>query len=185
MLLNFAEAKAELGALSAGDWNNTIGALRTRAGITNNGMPATADTYLQTNFFPDVTDAVILEIRRERGIEYAGEGYRYDDLKRWKAGKLLEKVYTGIYIPGKDQLLDLNEDGKKDVCFVDVLPSVKVPGVTYFLLDNNTSKLSEGSKGNLLWLSNTPKNFADKKYFAPIPPNEITLNPNLDQNKDW
>lgn len=185
VLLNFAEAKAELGTLTIGDWNSTIGALRTRAGITNTAMPVTADTYLQTNFFPDVADAVILEIRRERAIEYVSEGYRYDDLKRWKAGKLLEKVYTGIYVPAKDQLLDLNEDGKNDVCFVDVLPATRVPGVTYFLLNNNTSKLSEGSRGNLLWLSNTPKNFADKKYFAPIPPNEIILNPNLDQNKDW
>jgi len=185
VLLNYAEAKAELGTLSAADWSATIGLLRSRAGITNIAMPATPDPYLQTNFFPGVSDALILEIRRERGIEYAAEGYRYDDLKRWKAGKLLEKPYMGIYIPGKGQLLDLNEDGKYDVCFVDALPAIRVPGVTYFILDNNTSRLSEGSKGNLLWLSNTPKNFADKKYFAPIPPNEINLNPNLSQNKDW
>ncbi len=187
VLLNYAEAKAELGTLSAGDWNNTIGALRSRAGITNTAMPTTADAYLQTNFFPDVTDAALLEIRRERGIELAAEGYRYDDLKRWKAGKLLEKVYTGIYVPAKDQLLDLNEDGKYDVCFVDVLPpaSARVGGVTYFLLDNVTKKLSEGSKGNLIWLSNTPKEYPDKKYLSPIHPNEIILNPNLDQNKDW
>jgi hypothetical protein len=185
VLLNYAEAKAELGTFSASDWNTTIGALRARAGVIQTTMPVTADLYMQTNFYPDISDALILEIRRERGIELAVEGNRYDDLRRWKAGKLLEKVYTGIYVPAKGQLLDLNGDAKPDVTFVDAIPATKVPGVVYFLLDNKNSKLSEGTKGNLLWLSTTAKNYADKKYFYPIPPNEIIINPNLDQNPNW
>ncbi len=185
VLLNYAEAKAELGSLTAGDWTASIGALRARAGLTQTAMPVTIDNYLQTNFYPDISDAVILEIRRERGVELAAEGNRYDDLRRWKAGKLLEKFYTGIYVPAKAQLLDLNGDAKPDVTFVDVIPSTKVPGVVYFLLDNRTSRLSEGSKGNLLWLTNTVKNYADKKYLSPIPPTEIILNPALDQNPNW
>lgn len=184
-LLNYAEAKAELGTFTTADWNLTIGALRNRAGITNTVMPVTPDIYLQSQFFPDITDAVLLEIRRERGIEFAAEGYRYDDLRRWKAGKLLEKVYEGIYVPGKDQLLDLNEDGKPDVSFVDKVPANRVSGVTYFVLDNNSSRLSQGNKGNLIWLSNTPKTYTEKHYLYPIPANEILLNPALTQNKDW
>ncbi|MCK9404478.1 MAG: RagB/SusD family nutrient uptake outer membrane protein [Chitinophagaceae bacterium] len=184
VLLNYAEAKAEMGTLSLADWNLSIGALRSRAGITNTTMPVSADPYMQ-QLFPDISNAVLLEIRRERAIELAAEGYRYNDLIRWKAGKLLEKGYDGIYVPAKDKLLDLNEDGKFDVCFVDKTPATRVPGVTYFLLDNVTSKLSKGTGGNLLWLNNTPKKYDDKKYLYPIPANDMLLNPNLVQNKGW
>lgn len=185
VLLNYAEAKAELGTLTAADWNMTIGALRSRAGITNVTMPTTVDKYMQTNLFPDVNSPAVMEVRRERGIELAAEGFRYDDLKRWKAAKLLEKPYDGLYVPAKDQLIDLNDDGKPDVAFVDKIPATKVAGVVYFVLDNNNSKLSGGTKGNLIWLSNIPKSYPDKDYLSPIPFNEITLNPNLKQNPGW
>lgn len=184
VLLNYAEAKEEMGALTAADWNQTIGALRSRAGITNTAMPTVADPYMK-QLFPALTSAVLLEIRRERAVELAAEGNRFDDLRRWKAGKLLEKGYDGIYVPAKDKLLDLNEDGRFDVAFVDKTPATRVPGVTYFLLDNVTSKLSQGNKGNLLWLNNTPKNFDDKKYLYPIPATELLLNPKLVQNAGW
>ncbi|MEJ7779428.1 MAG: RagB/SusD family nutrient uptake outer membrane protein [Daejeonella sp.] len=186
VLLNYAEAKAELGTFTAADWNLTIAALRNRAGISNASvMPVVADPYMKNQFFPNITNPVMLEIRRERGIEFAAEGYRYDDLRRWKAASLLEKVYEGIYVPAKGQLLDLNEDGKADVSFVDKIPASKVPGVTYFVVDGNSSKLSEGNKGNLVWLSNTPKSYPEKNYLYPIPANEILLNPKLIQNKGW
>ncbi|HYH57345.1 MAG TPA: RagB/SusD family nutrient uptake outer membrane protein, partial [Anseongella sp.] len=170
---------------SPADWERTIGALRSRAGIADPGMPASADPYMQANFFPDITDPLLLEIRRERAIELAVEGYRYDDLRRWKAGKLLEKAYTGIYVPGKGELLDLNEDGSFDVSFVDEIPADRVNGVTYFVIDNNTSRLSGGDKGNLLWLSNREKRYEDKQYLYPIPAGEILLNPQLSQNPGW
>lgn len=185
VLLNYAEAKAELGSLTAGDWNTTIGALRARAGITNTGMPATLDTYMQMNFYPDVTDATLMEVRRERGIELAVEGFRYDDLMRWKAGGLLEKPYTGIYVPAKGQVLDLNQDGTGDVAFVDAAPSTRVPGVYYYLLNGTSAKLSDGASGVLIWMGNVSKQFPDKKYLQPIPPTEIVLNPNLKQTPGW
>lgn len=185
VLLNYAEAKAELGTLTQADWDITIGALRNRAGINNISMPVAADSYMQSNFYPDVNNAVLLEIRRERGIELVSEGFRYDDLRRWKAAKLLEKVYEGIYVPAKGQLLDLNEDGKPDISFVDKMPADRVSGVVYFILDNNTSKLSQGDKGNLLWLSNILKTYGDNQYLYPIPANEIILNPKLVQNPGW
>lgn len=185
VLLNLAEAKAELGTLTLADWNATIGALRTRAGITSTAMPTTPDKYLQTNFYPGISNAVLLEVRRERGIELAAEGFRYDDLKRWKEGDLLEGTYQGMYVPAKGQLLDLDEDGKFDVSFVDNAPAVKVPGVVYFVLTGTTSKLSEVTKGNIIWQGNVTKSYPDKKYLYPISLNEITLNPKLEQNPGW
>lgn len=185
VLLNYAEAKAELGTLTLSDWNTSIGALRTRAGITNTAMPAVVDPYLKTNFYPDVTDPILMEVRRERGIELAVEGFRYADLLRWKAGKLLEKPYTGLYVPAKGQVLDLNEDGQGDVAFVDVVPATKVPGVVYVQTNGTSIKLSGGNQGNVVWMENISKEFPLKKYFRPIPTSEIVLNPNLNQTGGW
>jgi hypothetical protein len=185
VLLNYAEAKAIRGSFSAADWDATIAALRRRAGITGTAMPVTPDTYLQQNYYPDISDPVLLEIRRERAIELSLEGFRYDDLKRWKAGKLLENQYNGMYVPGLNTLIDLNEDGKMDVSFVERIPADKVPGVYYFTIDNVQFKLTGGSSGNLILFDNLPRKYEDFKYFYPIPYNEIILNGNLEQNPGW
>jgi hypothetical protein len=185
VLLNYAEAKAELGTFEASDWDKTIRLLRARAGISNTAMPAAADTYLQQNYFPDVTDAVLLEIRRERGIELVLEGFRYDDLKRWKTAKLLEMEYDGMYVPAMDTPYDLNEDTKPDVAFVTKVPANKVPGVYYFIVDGQQFKLSEGTKGRLILMDNLARKFEEYKYFYPIPYDEIVLNPALEQNPQW
>ena len=123
ILLNYAEARAEIGALSDADWKNTIGELRTRAGINSSSAavttrPTTVDTYLQETFYPRVTNPVILEIRRERAIELVYEGFRVNDLNRWAEGKRFETVpWTGIHITALDTALDLNGDGANDVYF--------------------------------------------------------------------
>lgn len=185
VLLNYAEARSERGVFNAADWDATIAPLRRRAGITVTTMPATADLYLKQNYFPEISDPVLLEIRRERGIELALEGFRYDDLKRWRAGKLLQNQYDGMYVPALNTLIDLNEDGKMDVSFVESIPATKVPGVYYFLIDKVQFKLSGGASGNLILFDNLERKYQDYKYFYPIPYNEIVLNGNLVQNPDW
>ncbi|SDD11747.1 RagB/SusD family nutrient uptake outer membrane protein [Niabella drilacis] len=185
VLLNYAEAKAEAGDLTGGDWNKTIALLRQRAGITNTAMPATVDGYLKDNFYTDINSVPVMEIRRERAIELVAEGFRYDDLKRWKAAKLLEKEKDGMYVPEMNKLYDLNEDGKADVSFVAANPANPVAGVYYFVIDNKTTKLSLGDHGRILWQANMVRQFDDYKYFAPIPYNELLINPNLQQNAGW
>jgi hypothetical protein len=185
VLLNDAEAKEELGTLTTTDWNNTIGLIRARAGITNTAMPTVADPFLINNYYPDITDPVLLEIRRERGVELSLEGFRYDDIRRWKEGADLARTFTGLYVPAMNQLLDLNQDGKPDVCFVTKAPSNPVSGVFYFTIDNVTSKLSNGTSGTLLLQQNAPRTWADYKYYYPIPLTELQLNTNLVQNPGW
>ncbi|HEY4337666.1 MAG TPA: RagB/SusD family nutrient uptake outer membrane protein, partial [Puia sp.] len=177
--------RAELGTFTGDDWNNTIKLLRTRAGITNTALPTTVDTYLQQNYFPNISDPALLEIRRERGIELALEGFRYYDLFRWKAGNLLQMTYTGIYVPAMNTLYDLNQDGKPDVSFVSTIPTTKVSGVYYFLIDNTQVRLSNGTSGTIVWLSNITREWDDYKYYYPIPYNELVLNHNLVQNLGW
>ncbi|MFT3948014.1 MAG: RagB/SusD family nutrient uptake outer membrane protein [Agriterribacter sp.] len=185
VLLNYAEAMAELGVLTADEWSKTIGALRSRAGIENTSMPVTADSYLQNTFYPGISDAVLLEVRRERAIELACEGFRYDDLLRWKCADNMQRYYTGMYVPALNQLIDLNNDGTPDVCFVSATPAATVTGVVYVTLNGVVSKLSEDDKGYILWNINQPKTFDDYKYFYPIPNAEILLNPQLEQNEGW
>jgi len=185
VLLNYAEAKAERGTFTSADWEATIARLRQRAGITSAPFPTTADTYLQQSYFPGISDPVLLEIRRERGIELCLEGFRYDDLKRWRAGKLLENQYDGMYVPALNTLMDLNEDGRMDVSFVESIPAEKVPGVYYFLIDNVQFRLTGGNSGNLVLFDNLQRKYEDYKYFYPIPYNEIVLNSNLEQNPGW
>lgn len=185
VLLNYAEAKAELGSFTQADWDRTIKVLRERAGITNTSMPTTADPYLQSVYFPNISDPVLLEIRRERGVELALEGFRFDDIRRWARGDLLEMPYEGIYVPEMNQLYDLNQDGSPDVSFVSSTPSNAQKGVVYVVVDNSSIKLSEGDKGNVLWLSDITKKWEDYKYIYPIPHNERVLNPDLSQNPMW
>jgi hypothetical protein len=185
VLLNYAEAKAELGTFNTDDWDKTIGLLRKRAGITNTEMPTTMDSYMQQNYYPDISSIAIMEIRRERAIELAVEGFRYDDLRRWKKGNLLEKQEDGIYVPQLDQLMDLNEDGTPDVCFVTATPPDRVPGVYYYKIDGNATKLSEGDKGRIIWHANIVKSYPDYKYFGPLPYNELVINKKLVQNEGW
>jgi hypothetical protein len=186
VLLNLAEAKEELGTFTATDWNNTIGPLRSRAGITNTSMPAVADPYMASYFLNTISDAVLLEIRRERGVELMLEGFRWDDIRRWKMGKLMNMPYNGVYVPQLNTPYAMNGDGVLNVSFVTATPtSGAIKGVYYYLIDNKTVTLTQGSTGNIIWLANIPRVWDDKMYYDPIPSSEIVLNPNLKQNTGW
>jgi len=194
VLLNYAEAKAELGTMTDLDWANTIGKLRARAGITGGltSLPTTVDTYLQSTYFPDISDPIILEVRRERGIELVCEGLRFADLCRWKHGELIAQKWRGIYVPALDVPMDLNEDGIDDVIFVDEVPN-PLPAVSYkfvavgeYIGSNiNPQRLSEGTYGELTWMDNVPRVWDEKMYLYPVPASDIFINPNLGQNPGW
>ena len=123
VLLNYAEARAEIGAITASDWSKTIGALRKRGGINASStavtsLPTEVDPYLKAVFYPKVNNAVIMEIRRERAIELVYEGFRTNDLKRWAEGKRFETVpWTGIHISNLNTEIDVNGDGVNDYYF--------------------------------------------------------------------
>jgi len=188
ILLNKAEAKAELGTITNEDWGKTIGVLRARAGITAglSSLPTIADAYMKTTYFPDINNPVVLEIRRERGIELALEGFRFYDLVRWKHGELLLKQWTGMYVPALNVPLDLNSDGVLDVCFYQGnAPAKPLSGVTYVNVSADPQKLSNGTYGELHWLDNVERVWKDNMYLYPIPYADLQVNPKLGQNPDW
>lgn len=184
ILLNYAEAKAELGQMNNQVWNETIGALRTRAGISPQ-EPAAIDPYLKQVYFPELTDMYLMEVRRERGIELVYEGLRYADLLRWRKGKLLEMDWKGIYVPGMNVEMDLDGNNTPDVSFVKSIPAKTTPNVVYFVVDGKAAKLSQGDKGHIIWRADEKREFLDKKYFRPISNADIVDNPALTQNPGW
>lgn len=178
VLLNYAEAKAELGEMNNDVWNSTIKLLRERAGV-NGAVPASADPYLQTYYRNQTSDKWILEVRRERGIELALEGQRYDDIMRWKLGELLTTTWQGIYVPVLDTQLDLNDDTKPDLV---VTTNTNYPsGAYYKIVLGNTYRLN--ATNNLEYIIN--RKWEDKNYLRPIPKSAIVENPNLKQNTGW
>ncbi|MCG8309159.1 MAG: RagB/SusD family nutrient uptake outer membrane protein, partial [Cytophagales bacterium] len=75
VLLMYAEAKNELGQMTESIWDNTLGALRQRAGFTD----AEALTYNSSWTQTELREI----IRRERRSELAFEGLRIFDIRRW------------------------------------------------------------------------------------------------------
>jgi starch-binding outer membrane protein, SusD/RagB family len=193
VLLNYAEAKAELGTLTDEDWAATVGVLRARGGITGGltSRPTTVDPYLQSVYFPDITDASILEIRRERGVELSLEGLRFKDILRWKHGELMTQEWNGFYVPALNTPMDLNEDGINDVVFYQGTKPDLGTGVTYVDVSPmvsgkvNSQLLKNGTSGELTWLNNVEREWEDKMYYYPIPETDILANPNLEQHPLW
>lgn len=182
VLLNEAEAKAELGEMNESVWNKTVKLLRERAGV-NGKVPTSADPYLIAYFNNKCTDKWLLEIRRERGIELFMEGgnLRYYDLMRWNEGELLVHPWSSIYIGKKDKAIDSDGDGKLDIAVVDKTPSKKVSGVFYIAL--NTMKYFTWNNGRLNVSNETL--WTDNKYVHPIPKAALVKNSALEQNYGW
>ncbi|MGM9740672.1 MAG: RagB/SusD family nutrient uptake outer membrane protein [Candidatus Cryptobacteroides sp.] len=186
VLLNYAEAKAELGELDQDAIDESINLLRDRAGMPHLNANVTADPYLQTEaFYPDVTDPLILEVRRERAIELAQEGFRYYDLMRWKRGELLAQPYYGIYFPGPGKY-DIDGDGVIDYNIYVKGQGTEDKTITKNLIIGEGIFLSEGEKGLFMPVHNILFTFNPvRDYLYPIPINDRSLNNNLTQNPGW
>lgn len=194
VLLNYAEAKAELGTLKQDDLNKTIKPLRSRAGLPELDMEEAnenPDPYLSSpeTGYANVTGAnkgVILEIRRERTLETPMEGLRYWDIMRWKEGKRFEKPIEGLYFAGTGEY-DLDGNGTVDVYIYD---SETAPGnkadVLYLKLGTDIV-LSGKTSGNLLAHSTTPRIWNEERdYLYPIPTDDRVLTQGaISQNPGW
>lgn len=210
--LNYAEAKAELGTLTQADLDASILKIRQRVGMPGIDMAAanaTPDPYLsnEETGYPNVTGAnkgVILEIRRERTIELLCEGFRYYDLIRWKAGKVFEKQFKGMYFGPIDTnkqftVYDMNGNAVNDALDICIYSSEKIPSktdypelkdITVFLKLGENLFLENGMNGGNVIVhdikTRTRTWNEDRDYLYPIPQSQITLYGGaLKQNPGW
>lgn len=157
-LLNYAEARAELGELTQDDIDISVNKLRQRA-----QMPDLVIAAIVTDpdwDFPELSP-VINEIRRERRVELFAEGFRFDDLARWAGMELIIGTRPkGAYFVQSDY------------------PTL-TPGVDIFLDENGyvdpfQVALPAGYGFQL-----------NRDYLVAVPQQELTLNNNLDPNPNW
>ncbi len=159
-LLVYAEAKAELGTIAQADVDKTINKLRDRVGMPHLTLGSIASDPNWPDYGHTLPD-YLYEIRRERTVELYGEGYRFDDLMRWRAHDLwFGKRFTGTLYTDELKELDpnmfANEEGYLDPFQV----------------------ILNGPDGGYGFNE-------ERDYLLPIPINELTLNENLDQNPGW
>ncbi|PHN04489.1 RagB/SusD family nutrient uptake outer membrane protein [Flavilitoribacter nigricans] len=158
-LLNYAEAMAELGTITQDDLDLSINALRDRVGMPHLDMN---NVPVDPRYVDDGVSPLIVEIRRERRVELFMEGFRYDDLRRWKQGKKLENPDYGIR---------WDEAAQARYEKANVVSSM-VDGVPYVDIYQGTD-----------WAN--PEFDESKHYLWPIPLSAISQNPNIQQNPGW
>jgi hypothetical protein len=153
VLLNFSEAKAELGTITQEDIDKSINKLRDRVGMPNLILSEiTADPKWD---FPTLSP-IINEVRRERRVELAAEGFRFDDIMRWAAA---DELIVGKRPHGfKASQLKINS----------------YPVDANGFLDPYQQKLPNGYGFKI-----------DRDYLNAIPKNQLLLNPSLVQNPGW
>lgn len=191
VLLNYAEAKAELGTLTDEDVRNTIDVIRDRVGMTKMNTVPTEIDPLMAEYYPNAKGsqlAAILEIRRERTVELCFEGFRQWDLLRWKEGKWITPQSTGgfegLYFPGLGEY-DIDRDGKMDIClYQGAKPQTTAPELNVIEVSGNWS-FSEN--GNLTYYASENYVWEEgRDYLWPVPENQRQLTGGtLSQNPGW
>lgn len=98
VMTNYAEAMCELGDFDQVAADKSINKLRERGQIAKMIVDDINDEF-DTARDPSVS-ALLWEVRRERRVELMGEGFRLDDLRRWKKGEYVDKQPLGAYVTG-------------------------------------------------------------------------------------
>lgn len=155
VLLIYAEAVFEKnGSISNADLNKSINVLRKRAGIN---MLDLTNEFVTANGLDMKT-----EIRRERTVELALEGFRLDDLKRWKTAEIEMPM----------DMLGVKFQGTKYETFY-----------SQFKVGKDIFVNADGFK---IYDLAANRKFEQKHYLFPIPLVQLQLNPNLKpQNPGW
>lgn len=199
-LLIYAEARAELGELTQADLDMTVNKLRDRVGMPHLSL---APGYTDPN--GDFTAArgyegvpvsnILQEIRRERRVEFALEGFRHNDLKRWRAHHLWNH----------DKIQGAKTAQFKDLTWlVDFFKTFPVPstingGYDEFINTTVAKWIPESIEGNNYWTDDEGyfapyqkyipdghfKFDPNKAYLLPLPTEQLVVNENLVQNPGW
>lgn len=190
VLLNYAEAKAELGEADQTVIDQTVNVIRARVGmpaldvVKANGTP---DAFLSSYYIDKHLDGpdkgLILEIRRERTVELVNEGFRLWDMLRWHEGQQLCPAsntlgpgFIGCWFPGLGEY-DMNNDGTPDLCiYTGTKPSTDCEN-TLDVSEGKENTLSEGTSGYLIQFKDQSYKWEENDYLYPIPVKQIQIYP--------
>lgn len=197
ILLIYAEARAELNELTQNDLDMSINRIRDRAGMSHLSIAPPVDPVMQQRY-PNVSSAVLLEIRRERRVELFNERHRFNDVMRYRAGHLFEELPKGLYFDGLGNH-DMTGDG---------IPNIKLIPHTETIPQSENREQNElgqtliyyraGPYGSdaQVWLEHVDHGVIlardnmgtfqePKHYYRPIPDRHVQINPNLVQIFGW
>jgi hypothetical protein len=181
--MNYAEAVAELGTLTQADLDKSINVLRKRPngipGSTDKlpdlqlvgGKPAANGVLINDPKRDPLVSEILWEIRRERRLELAEEGFRLDDLRRWK-----KLDYTDT-----DQNPDINRGA-----WIKRSEWVKTGGGSWL----KDVTLTGADEGYIIPSPTAKRVFSEEKvYLDPLPLDQIKLYKDngreLAQNPGW
>lgn len=151
VLLNYAEAVFEQGeSITDEQLDESLNLVRHRS---NPDMTALSNELVDSHASEGMT--MREEIRAERTVELFMEGFRIDDLKRWKTAE---------------------DEMPQD------LLGIKYDGTWY---ESNWTDMSytTNSEGRIVLY--TGRIWNERNYLLPLPSDECQLNPNLGQNPGW
>ena len=185
VLLNYAEACAELGTITNADLDKSINILRKKHGnipaLTVNGKEEVAVNGVTIEKDPANIFGVsnlLWELRRERRNELMCDGFRKADIYRWKMGKLLDNSINpdGCIGASKDVIVAFYEANKTDNLYKEVnLETVLADLYWYTAADGKVYTRSLSPEYS--------RTFDEtKNYLEPVPSGQIQLNPNLAPN---
>lgn len=153
VLLNYAEAKIELGEVDE-SCLKALNLIRERAGMPD----------YSSSMSPD---ALRKAVRYERKVELFNEGFRRNDLNRWKRSEVvLNRPVFGRPVLGDYETypdVHFDEWGDPVYAYESYVPH---PSTDYRIVINASFN-------------------ASRDYLWPIPQTELNLNPNLGQNPNW
>lgn len=177
ILLNYAEAKVELGEGTNAVLDKSINKLRDRAGMPHLTVEFanSFDDPKKAMYAPEISN-LLWEVRRERRVELLLEDSRFDDIVRWKKASYLGKPFVGAYVDLDNRPeAAYNEDGTNKAKVI--------------LGDRDGNPLpSTARKGYVLpYIERQPswKDSDIKLYYTPIDTKSLTINPNLNQAPGW
>lgn len=174
VLINYAEASAELGTLTQADLDLSINKLRKRTGIAMPALQVIGDQPAVNGAVYDdpkrdpAVPALLWEVRRERRIELMMEGFRNDDLKKWK-----KYAY-------------LDTQGNPDINLGAWIKRADYPKTLSVAIQNNADEgyVVPATKAETQRIFNDPK-----VYLNPLPLDQIKLykdqGVDLKQNPGW
>jgi len=148
VLLNYAEAAYEINEnISDADLDISLNLVRRRV---NPNMPKLSNNFVSSNGLD-----MRKEIRRERTVELFLEGFRIDDLKRWKTAEIeMPQNQLGVQVRG-----------------------------TWFETNWAAQARPLDNEGCIIMYDN--RTWGQKNYLYPLPQDQLQLNPNLKQNPGW